>query len=159
MENLGKPIFEALEQVRKPRITDYRDRLLLIKPLRIRPFTHPNGMTVERAVDATLWVLDGDGAPGLVPTVTVMQKLLAPRLADRRSDAPPLLTWLRAVPHIQRADSLVWQFHSPHAKDRQLAKQLLAEVGGDPFAATRTSAGYTPAAQLNKRAGGRLSGF
>ncbi|MGH4007860.1 MAG: hypothetical protein ACRDTH_06815 [Pseudonocardiaceae bacterium] len=94
---------------RAPRITDHAGRLLLMQALRIAPFTHPDGNTID-AVTTTIWVLDGPHAP-LRQQVTVMQKALVPALRCHLPGHPPLLARLLAHPHHQYPDRRIWIRH------------------------------------------------
>lgn len=45
-----------------PRLTDYEDHLLLIHPLRVIPFTHPDGKRIDAVLtdvpQQLVWILD-----------------------------------------------------------------------------------------------------
>lgn len=119
------------------RITDFENLLLLIHPLRVMDWAHPDGNRSD-AVRADVVALDGEDGPEVHHGLTVIQGALVRTLKRRLAEAggQPVTTLARLVriPSKRNKEHRVWVFEEPTETDVDLA-QLYLDEHGDPFAA------------------------
>ena len=130
--------FTVEDHPNPPRITDFENCLMLVRPLRVMPWRHPDG-NVTDAVRADVVVLDDEESPPeTLRGLTVIQSGLVRALKRRLGCAPPgtpvtTLARLSRIPSKRNPQHLVWVFEKPTEDDVALARDYLDEVG-DPFA-------------------------